>query len=330
MTGDMPGVNVESLAGVRSPSMADTPRVVVGKRRSFLLGQSWKEFAWELAGPLLLWWSVRWFIALFREGHLFDDDHFGHTVAGGLFFAFITLVGGIGVAGLISSLGDLVLDSACPCCGAERRRNFRHPSSSPPVECGACLAYLCANGLEVAEVTEVTEERLNGNKRFATPYELSSQHYLPAVRRDNHNHFRFRWPEMCATCGATATQRRDIGKWGQIQTDLGILGEVVHIVGVEAGVAPRRDSEMVHHIPSSTSKTNTEKLDSELSNLEVPVCSKHTEVEDRFAPPLEFKSGKLLFASYIYYKAFCELNEIGATSKSVTNAPGVPPASRSQ
>ncbi len=301
----------------------DNPKVVIGKRRSSWLGQRWKDLAYSFVSIPVLVWCVRWFIATFREGHLFDDDHFGHTIAGGGIVGFIMVLSGIGVFALISSLRDVVLDSPCPCCGAERRRNFENPPCKYPKACGACLVYLRANGLEV------TEERLDAYKEFATPYELSSERYLPAVRRSNANQFEFRWPDMCAVCGAAASQRRDIGEWGKIQVDMGILGEVVHIVGVEAGVAPRRDSEMVHHIPSSTSKTRTEQLDDKLKNLEVPVCAQHTKREWS-ANPLEFKSGMLVFASYRYYKAFCEINQVGARLKSVTSTTGAPPASSPQ
>jgi hypothetical protein len=323
MTGVGAGPNADPRGGVPSPAMVDTPKVVIGKRRSFLLGQRWKDLALSLVSIPVFVWGVRWFIATLREGHLFDDDHFGHTIGGGVIVGFITLVSGIYVAALITSLRDVVLDSACPCCGAERRRNFRNPPCKDPKACGACLVYLRANGLEV------TEERLDAYEEFATPYELSSERYLPAVRRRDVNQFEFRWPDMCAVCGAAATQRRDIGEWGKIQADMGILGEVVHIVGVEAGVAPRRDSEMVHHIPSSTTKTRTEQLDAKLKYLEVPVCAQHTKREWS-ANPLEFKSGMLVFASYRYYKAFCELNQIGATLKSVTSTTGAPPASSPQ
>jgi hypothetical protein len=323
MTGDVQGANADPRGGVRSPAMADTPKVVIGTRRSSWLGQRWKDLALSFASLPVFVWGVRWFIAMFREGHLFDDDHFGHTIGGGLIVGFITLVSGIYVAGLISSLRNVVLDSACPCCGANRRRNFGNPHSESPTACGACLAYLRANGLEV------TEESLEAMTENLEPYEVSSERYLPAVRRDNHNHFEFRWPDMCSVCGAVATQRRDIGEWGKIQVDMGVLGEVVHIVGVEAGVAPRRDSEMIHHNPSPTTKSGTQQLDSELKYLRVPVCAKHTR-DEWYGTPLKFKSGMLVFASYRYYKAFCELNQIGATLKSVTSTTGAPPASSPQ
>lgn len=322
MTGDGQGANADPRGGVGSPAM-DNPKVVIGKRRSSWLGQRWKDVALSAVSIPVFVWCVRWFIATLREGHLFDDDHFGHTIAGGAIVGFIMLISGIYVAALLSSLRDVVLDSACPCCGAAGRRNFRNPPCKDPVACGSCVAYLRANGLEV------TEERLEAMTENSTPYEIPSKRYLPAVRRSNANQFEFRWPDMCAVCGAAATQRRDIGEWGKIQADTGILGEVVHIVGVEAGVAPRRDSEMVHHIPSSTTKTRTEQLDDKLKNLEVPVCAQHTKRE-YYGNPLKFKSGMLVFASYRYYRAFCELNQIGARLKSVTSTTGAPPASSPQ
>jgi hypothetical protein len=309
-----------------SSSLMSSSQVVVGKRRPFWQGfRSWKEPVYALLAPVVLVYSAYWFVGLFRAGHLFDNDHLGHTVIGGGFFALLALFGVFGTRELFRALRQVVLDSACPCCGAERARNFGPPEdSATPRACGACLAYLRAEG------TQVSEERAEAVHTGALPYELASEHYLPAVRRDNHNHFKFAWPETCALCGDAASARREVGEWGKIQADLGIVGEVAHMVGVEAGVAPRDYKEMVHHVGTGATPSPGDRLDRELSHLKVPVCSKHTEDAARFAVPIECKSGKLVFASYGYYRAFCELNQIGATLKSVTSATGSPRPSSPQ
>jgi len=93
--------------------------MVVGRRCGFWRGYGdWQTAILELASPLLFIWSMSWFIDLVQEGHLFDDNHLGHTVVGGAFFGFIALLSVLGILPFWSSLHDGVLDSACPCCGA--------------------------------------------------------------------------------------------------------------------------------------------------------------------------------------------------------------------
>ena len=305
--------------------MSDAPNVVVGKRRPFWEGyDDWTTAVLEIASPLVFVGTGLWLVRLVRAGHLFDDEHFGHTVVAGGIVALVCALSIVGMWMLASSVRAVVLASACPCCGAQRTRNYGVPSDPAPAPCGTCLAYLRASGVEVSE------ERPEAVKTIGLPYELASEHYLPAVRRDNRNHFKFEWPAMCAVCGAVATKRREIGEWGKLEVDLGIVGTVAHIAAVEAGVTPARYDESIHHAAPLTSRTPDEQLDRELSHLVVPVCAKHTEDEDRFADPLEFRSGKLLFASYGYYREFCRLNQIGTTLKSVTSATGSPTASSPQ
>ena len=55
-----------------------------------------------------------------------------------------------------------------------------------------------------------------------------------------------------------------------------------------------------------------DEYDKALSHLKVPVCAKHTEDEDEhYGNAIEYSHGRLGFASYRYYRAFCELNHIG-------------------
>ncbi len=45
-----------------------------------------------------------------------------------------------------------------------------------------------------------------------------------------------------------------------------------------------------------------------------PVCALHTAELDAFREVMGYSSGDLKFASYRYYKAFCELNHIARTT----------------
>lgn len=311
--------------GVSSSHMSSSP-VVVGKRRPFWQGfRNWREPVYLLLAPVALVYSVYWFVGLFRAGHLFDNDHLGHTVIGGGFFALVALFGVFGTRELLRAFRAVVLDSACPCCGAERVRRFGPPEdSATPQPCGACLAYLRAEG------DQVREEQAEAVHTGLLPYELASEHYLPVVRRDNHSHFKFAWPEICAMCGDAATARREVGEWGKIEADLGIVGEIGHIAGVAVGAVPKDYKESIVHLSSGGTPTAKQQLDRELTHLKVPVCGKHTEDAARFAAPIECKAGKLIFASYGYYRAFCQLNQIGATLKSVTSTAGTPRSSSPQ
>ncbi len=306
--------------------MSDEPHVTVGKRRPFWEGyDDWKTAVLELASPLLFVWSVYWFVGLVRVGHLFDNEHIGHTVIGGLFFGFVGVLGLVGIWMLSTSIRTLVLDSACPLCGAQRTRSFGSPADPEPAACGTCLAYLRGRGLEVRE------EAAEAVTTIGLPYSLPAERYLPVVTRDHRNHYKFAWPEMCAVCGATATKHREIDEWGKIDMSFGAVGTVVHVAANAVGAdVMSRDGERVTHNAVHTSRSSGERLDRELSQLKVPVCAKHTLDEDRFATPLQYRDGKIVFASYRYYRAFCELNHIGATLKSETSATGSPTASSPQ
>ena len=275
------------------------------------------EAAFAIASPLLILWAARWGIGLVRGyGHLFDDDHFGDTVAGTIFFAVVLLVGIFGCSMFANAARMVVLESACPCCGAQRRRDYQDPSKleSPPAPCGACLAYLRVKGLAVTEepTEAVGTSRLN--------YELSPERYLPVATRDDREHFKFEMPPMCAVCGSpNADQLRAIGEWGRHHTDFGVLGAVASMAADEVSTDVQLASKgRLQHNAPITAQAPSALLDAGLRDLKVPVCTADKRDLDDGGDALQYSSGKLLFASYRYYKAFCELNRIVDAKPPVT------------
>jgi len=275
------------------------PQVVLGTRIPFWKAYDGKEVAFYLASPLMIVWSARWFLGMIHErGHLLDDGHVGDTVVGTAFFAIVAIVGVVGIRVFVSSTREVVLDSACPCCGARQIRNFGDPSRDKvrPSECGTCIAYLRAKGVEV------TEERLDAFDE-ATTYVVPPARYLRVVARDSQGHFAFQMPAMCAGCGsADAPHLRDIENWNRDTSGSGVLGAVTSQLSY-TGV-PGRDGR-------STAETEPELLDAGLRDLKVPVCVNHTSDASLVSAPFEYQSGRLKIASYRFYRAFCALNRIG-------------------
>ena len=272
------------------------PHAVVGTRVPFWKGfYDWKDGAFYLASPFLVLWSARWFFRLSGErGHLLDDGHVGDTVVGVAFFAIVAIAGVLGIRGFFSARRDVVLDSACPCCGGRQIRNFGDPSDDgvKPLACATCIAYLRAKGVEV------TEERLDAFDK-ATTYVVPPARYLPVVARDGQGHFAFQMPAMCAGCGsADAPHLREIEAWGRAGAGFGFVGTQMSYTGV-----PGRDGR-------STAESESELLDAGLRDLKVPVCVNHTDDASLVFAPFEYKSGGLVVASYRFYRAFCALNRI--------------------
>jgi len=239
-------------------------------------------------------WSARWFFRLSGErGHLLDDGHVGDTVVGVAFFAIVAIAGVLGIRGFFSARRDVVLDSACPCCGARQIRNFGDPSDDgvDPLPCATCIAYLRAKGVEV------TEERLDAFDK-ATTYVVPPARYLPVVARDGQGHFAFQMPAMCAGCGSDdAPHLRGIEAWGG-GAALGFLVTELSYTGV-----PGRGGR-------STAESESELLDAGLRDLKVPVCVDHTRHASLEHAPFVYESGGLIVASYRFYRAFCALNRI--------------------
>lgn len=105
---------------------------------------------------------------------------------------------------------------------------------------------------------------------------------------------------MCSVCGdPNALFTRDIGDGDASGTSLDEFWSQKHHVMPQAGMGPSAPS-----IDDTNSRG--------LSELRSPVCAKHTEDAEVFGEALEHASGKLKFASYRYYKAFCQSNDIRA------------------
>ena len=296
--------------------------VVTGKRRPFYtayLAGSWTAAVLELGSPLIFLGAVFWFVHVARRGQPFSAEHTGSTVVGSIVFGIVAIVGLVGMWMLARAARTVVLDSACPVCGAQAQRSFFDPTAAgaKPAACGACLAYLRAKG------DQVSEERAEAVDRILVPYELSPASYVPVARRDARNRFAFAMPPMCAICGAEhAPKHREIS--GPPSGDLGVVG-----AAISAGAADLDPQhQYTQHAAPGTSRTSTDDLDLALAYLKVPVCAQHTAEEDEVGNALEYSAGQLKFASYRYYRAFCELNQIAL--KSVISATGAPAASSPQ
>ncbi len=281
-------------------------------RLPFWKGWTAKEAAFELLSPLLVLASLGWCIHLASLGikAMFDDENVGSTVVGTLAFAIAAIAGGYGTSLLLASIRSVVLRGACPCCNEVRQRTFEDPANakSPPTPCGACIAYLRASG------DEIREEGLERYEMIRTPYVLTATQYGPAVKRTNRGYFTFDMPTMCAVCGAAhAPHEREIGNGDSLGADLGVLGAAIAIAADLSGT-PSWDPKS-HVLPvagavRSSGPSEAEQNSRGLSRLKAPVCDKHTENAEPFGEALEYNSGKLEFASYHFYKAFCELNDI--------------------
>jgi hypothetical protein len=293
----------------RETNTPEAAPVMVGKRLPFWKNLSWGGAAFALISPLLVLWAARWFIGMARGyGHLFDDGHVGNTIVGALFFTAVAVAGFVGIWAFFKSVRTVVLESACPCCGAREQRSFEDPSKadSTPAACGVCPAYLRAHGVEVSE------ERPEAVSTTGLAYEVPPARYLPTVERDNGGRFKFEMPAMCAVCGSSdANQIRDIGEWGKHTTDLGPLGAVASMAADEISTDAQLSYRgRLQHSAPITTKSPPEQLDEGLRGLKAPVCAAHAHELEVAGNALEYRSGGLLFASYRYYKAFCVLNKI--------------------
>lgn len=265
-----------------------------------------KETVYALAGPVLVLGALAWIVQLARVGFgsIFDDEHIGSTVVGTLAALAAAVVGGFFTRDLMAAVKGAVLEGPCPVCGTVGIRLFESLADpkAPPAACGRCIAYLRSEG------GGMREESLDAVEMIRTPYVLVADQYLAAVQKTNRGHYRFEMPPMCAVCGDThATHRRDIGNGDAMGNDLGALGVLGGIASEVAGVPSRQRDQRTG---SSSEPTDNDRNSRGLSELKAPVCAKHTKDADYFGDPLEYSSGKLKFASYRYYKSFCEANHI--------------------
>lgn|SRR5664279_60880 len=240
------------------------------------------------------------YLACPHSGTMFDDDNFGGTVVLGA-VAIVAAVIGILIAR--QNLRGVTLQGPCPVCGAVAYRGFDSPvdPKSLPTQCGTCIAYLRANSKD--EVHEEVDGPVHG-LAVELPYALSADQYMPAVQHTNRKFFKFAMPKMCAACGdPNAHGTRAIKDGDHFGKGLGPWSQQYHVLP-QVGSAHQ-------------SETTEDDINSKgLSNLQAPVCEKHTKKAEPIWEVMGYSSGKLEFSSYQYYKAFCELNNITrATTK---------------
>ena len=192
-----------------------------------------------------------------------------------------------------------VIISACPVCGVEAQRDFRDATNKKvwPVPCGRCLAYLRLQPKKL----EVREEAFTASNAALTPYQLRSEQYEAVVPRrdDEDRQFEFAMPAMCAVCCASdAPFTREIGYAGNVDAGGGLTGTVLYrSTNNPVGRPPDRD----------------DSFERALKHVQTPACAQHSKPGSGNA--MEYDGGTLRFASYRFYKAFCELNHITADSR---------------
>lgn len=248
----------------------------------------------KLFGPAVIVGGVAWIVHLARPkaGTMFDDDNIGPTVVFGA-IALVIII--IGIFLVRWSIRGVDVEGPCPSCGANAVRQFDKPEdpTSRPSPCGACIAYLRTNE------TALREEPIEATHRIERNYELAPDQYLPTMQRvSNRGGFKFEMPTMCAMCGDPNALHKFKIRNGDA------LGDDPIELFTKHNIVP-----MVGMAPNAGPPTEDQKNSKGLSYLVTPVCAKHTEEEELFAP-LEYRSGTLAFAAYRYYKAFCELNNI--------------------
>ena len=263
-------------------------------------------------------WVAHWAFAVWLDWGANWATDFTSTL-----LSTLVTVGAVIVAWRVGSVtwdaSTSVLASACPACGTRAERTF----TAAPASCGTCAAYLRATGLEVRE------ESPDALDLSIPPYALPPERYLPVAKRDNHNHFKFAMPAMCAVCGAAdAPKLHKIKDWSIASAggNGGILGAVVSAAVTEVASTSYTYN---HHPVSSAEPTPSAQYDHLLARLQAPVCVAHATIPYSAGDNvLAFHDGQLEFASYRYYKAFVVLN--GITLQSVTSMTGAPPASSPQ
>jgi len=253
----------------------------------------------DFLGPLVFLGAIGLIVHVVRpaSGTMFDDDNFGGTVVLGAVAIVATVLGAIFTRATLRGVG---LRGPCPSCAtvAVRRFESQLDPRSLATRCGTCIAYLRANPSD--EVHEETDAQVQ-HLAVKFPYALSADQYTPAVKHTSRRYFTFAMPTFCATCGdPDASHKREINDGDHFGNDLSSLATSGHVPG-RVGAAP-------------SAATDDDKNSRGLSNLKAPVCSKHTEDADPFGDVVGYSSGKLQFASYRYYKAFCECNNITRAS----------------
>jgi len=244
----------------------------------------------KLFGPALMLGGFGWIVHVVRAGTMFDD-----LVSLGLVgIAVIAII--LGALMLRTDIRAVLLEGPCPNCGVVATRQFDKPADpkSSPTACGACIAYLRGTG------DVVREESIDALDTIHVNYELTSDQYEPAVKASSGRYYKFIMPKLCAICGDPNAPQALVIDHGNSASahDLDFLTQGNVINNPTAKIEP----------------TEAEKLDDKLSNLRAPVCDKHADKYE-FGRALSCFGGHLRFASYRYYKAFCELNHITHASQ---------------
>jgi len=268
----------------------------------------------ELLGPVVTIAALAWLVRqlMLGFGTMLDNVHIGPTVVGGLAACIALFWGAFTTKDLVASLRSLVLRGDCPRCGVQRLRRFENPANpkSPPTACGACIGYLRADG------TAMREERADAYEMIRLPYALIADQYKPAAKVSGRGYYHFEMPTLCAVCGdPNARHHRAIGNGDAFERDMGVLGAVVSAAADVADAPSRMDGHAVsvgagHVSPATDAERNSRAL----SKLVAPVCAKHTENAEFFGAALSYSSGRLEFAGYAFYVAFCALNRIERAS----------------
>lgn len=244
----------------------------------------------KLVGPAVMLAGIAWIVHVVRAGTMFDD-----LLSVGLVgLALVVILFGVLITRTV--MRAVVLEGPCPNCGVVAIRQFDKPSDpkSSPLPCGACIAYLRGTG------GVVREEAIDALDLIQVNYELTWDQYGPAVKASSGRYFKFIMPKMCAVCGDPNAPHAlviDNANSGSAH-DLDFLTQNHVINNPTAKIEPTED----------------DKRNDKLSNLRVPVCDKHADKFD-FRRALSAFGGTLRFASYRYYKAFCEVNQITQASQ---------------
>ena len=263
---------------------------VVGRRIGFWQGtDSWMLAIILLVCPLCVILSVRWLLGL-SDLHARLDEHFGDTVVGGALALAGLGMGALGARLFRSQRRAFVVVSACPVCGVEKQHDFGDATDKKawPTPCGRCIAYLRIHPKKL----EVREEALSAADPRRTAYKLRSEQYEPVVPRrdDGDRQFEFAMPAMCAVCCAPDSPFvAEIGYAGTVDARGGLTGELLW---------------RSYDNPSNGQITRDDAFERALMHIQTPACEKHSKRFGGYA--MKYDGGEARFASYGFYKAFCE------------------------
>jgi len=155
-------------------------------------------------------------------------------------------------------------------------------SSSSPPSCGACIAYLCADGLNVHEPPSTAT--------YAVPcFDVKVERYAGVAQVDSKGHYQVPMPSLCAVCGSVdARNHRDIGS--PHRTDLGVVGSVANeYVSAHRQGAIKEFASPLPGVP---------RHEINLCWMRIPVCARHTLDEDPWNVGVLYETDVLRFQNY--------------------------------